>query len=195
MTLTNKPETFIFGGSFNPPTEAHRAIVEACFEMPDCGQVVLLPSGERRDKTIGLDRIHRLGLLEKLVQTVSIPERVFIDPFELDQPELTETYKAVRYVEKEYGANCRFVFGADSVATMATWHEGERMLQTLPMAVVPREGFAVPNAPNIIELPLQGVETVSSTEVRQKIAQGDDVGGLVCGAIAEYIATRDLYTS
>ena len=62
------------------------------------------------------------------------------------------------------------------------------------MAVVPREGFAVPNAPNIIELPLQGVETVSSTEVRQKIAQGDDVGGLVCGAIAEYIATRDLYT-
>lgn len=54
MEKSNRPETIIYGGAFNPPTLSHVAILQAVLEFaePTQSEVWVMPSGTRLDKAI-----------------------------------------------------------------------------------------------------------------------------------------------
>lgn len=183
MERPTQPETIIYGGAFNPPTRAHTAILQACVEFarPTQSEVWVMPSGARLDKAIDVPRERRLQYVRAMIADVACAEVVVrVATGELDQAGMTETYDTVRSLQDQHpGRDFRFVFGADSTQTMALWHRGEELLDTLPMLVVDRPGSVVnPMARHALALSVVTPD-VSSTEVRRRIAAGQSVDTMV----------------
>lgn len=191
-------EIAVFGGSFDPPTVVHEQIVRALLNDPSFDEVWIMPSGNREDKPQTSEIHKRLAMLAILCQEkFAAEERLHISEFELGLPQPTETFCTYEELGKQYpSTRFWFVFGADSVTTMHTWREGERLLDELPMIVVPRHGYEVPASANHVqELPDLELfkQAISSTEVRRRVGEGVALDGLVTDAIAGFIHRRRLY--
>ncbi len=176
-------ETIVYGGAFNPPTTAHQAIVQACVDYaePRHAQVWLLPSASRHDKTIAVSHERRLALCEALLEDVmQRTVTLKIATTELDRGRMTETYDTVRELQAMYpDRSFRWVFGADSVASMSLWDHGEWLQRSLSMLVIDRPGTPQTKlGTHAIRLAVQTGE-VSSTEVRRRLALGEAFGELV----------------
>lgn len=194
MNRTQNPETIIYGGSFNPPTNAHRSIVEACQEYDPSAEVWLMPSGMRHDKRYEINEQHRLNMLNIMIESLPHKDDISICTLEIEDPELTQTHRSVgklacRYPDKQF----RYVFGADAYQSMPSWKHGEILQKELPMLIVPRAGYEIEEAPNIEILDVLVPE--SSTEVRTQIAEGRSIDRLVCSGILRYITAHRLYSS
>ena len=188
MEQIQKQETIIYGGAFNPPTLAHKAILEACVSYAETqkADVWVMPSGDRLDKSIATSRERRLAYVAAMIMSA---EASCITPkvvtTELDRTIMVETYDTVKELEAEYpDRKFTFVFGADSTETMASWKNGEELLEELSMIVVERAGSIVnPMARHAVRLEVE-TPNVSSTQVRERLAAGMPVDDLVAGPVA-----------
>ncbi|MFZ1300978.1 MAG: nicotinate-nicotinamide nucleotide adenylyltransferase [Candidatus Microsaccharimonas sp.] len=188
MEQLRKQETIIYGGAFNPPTLAHKAILEACIGYAQSQQadIWVLPSGDRQDKTIATPRDLRIAYVNAMIE--SIEDRA-VEPWvvtsELDRTVLVETYDTLKELELENpDRRFTFVFGADSTQTMASWKGGRELLDELSMLVVEREGSEInPLARHAVRMTVQ-TPNVSSTQVRERLAVGAPVDDLVSGPVA-----------
>ncbi len=183
MERPKQHEIIIYGGAFNPPTLAHTAILQACVEFAKSTQseVWVMPSGVRHDKTIDVPRAIRLRYVRAMIaDTVCGDVAVKVMTNELDHEYPTETYDTVQLLEAEYPeCDFRFVFGADSTQTMASWRGGSELLERLSMLVVDRPGSSInPEVRHALKLPIVTAD-VSSTEVRYRQANGLPVDHLV----------------
>jgi nicotinate-nucleotide adenylyltransferase len=191
MEQIRKLETVIYGGAFNPPTLAHKAILEACSEYAQNQQadVWVMPSGDRSDKVIATPRVARISYTTAMIEdaeTLMVSPRIITS--ELDRPDLIETYDTLQEL-KALHPNRRFtfVFGADSTQTMASWKGGKELLEELPMLVVERPGSLInPLARHAVKLSIQALG-ISSTEVRRRIAAGVAIDDLVSVSVAQLL--------
>ncbi|HMS92839.1 MAG TPA: hypothetical protein PKD28_00490 [Candidatus Saccharibacteria bacterium] len=187
MKNRQRTEAIIYGGAFNPPTVAHVAVLQACVDYAKLShsEVWVMPSGSRRDKTIAVSRQRRLEYIEAMIADVKCGNVTMrVETSELDQIQPTETYQTIRRLRQQYPHyDFRFVFGADSTQTMASWRGGEELLRQLPMLVVDRPGYEInPRAKRAVRLPVTTINT-SSTEVRRRCAAGESVGALVSRSV------------
>jgi nicotinate-nucleotide adenylyltransferase len=185
-------ETIIYGGAFNPPTRAHQSILQACINraMYADADVWLLPSGERADKHIGVSREQRIELIGALCADVALRGvHVDIETQELDQAEQTETFETVMKLQERFpDRSFTWVFGSDSVNTMAQWHNGQWLLDNLPMLVVERPGTPLQQLGRYAtKLPVDMMQE-SSTQVRERLAANLPVDDLVGTSVARYLA-------
>jgi len=188
MEQMRKKETIIYGGAFNPPTLAHKAILDASADYAQTRQadVWVMPSGDRSDKTIRTSRDLRLAYINAMIESIDNTEVVpQVVTTELDRTIMVETYDTVKELEDQYpDRTFTFVFGADSTETMAQWHGGNVLLETLSMLVVEREGSVVnPMAKHAVRMQVN-VPNVSSTQVRERLAAGISVEDLVAAPVA-----------
>lgn len=190
--LKSQKETIVYGGAFNPPTKAHHSILQTCVDYAEArrADVWLLPSGNRTDKEINTPRETRLRMLEALsTDIVARSVGLGIETSELDRIGSTETVDTVYEMNEKYpGRTFTWVFGADSVATMPEWKEGEWLIDNLSMLVIRRPGTTIEalgkNAAvlEIADMPY------SSTEVRERMAAGRSVDDLVTPSVARLLA-------
>ena len=189
-------EVIIFGGSFNPPTNAHVGVIEHCLAEPEIDEVWVMPSGDRFDKQYSTSDDQRMGMLE-LVKAVEFPDedRLHISDFELQLPRPTTTCQTIGALGIAHpDTRFWFAFGADAYHSMPTWEKGLQLQRELPMYILPRDGCAPPQAPNIRLLPPVRHET-SSTIAREAAAQGQPLEKIVPRAIARHIEAQRLYAA
>ncbi|UTX51548.1 nicotinate-nicotinamide nucleotide adenylyltransferase [Candidatus Saccharibacteria bacterium TM7i] len=189
-----RQETVIYGGAFNPPTRAHEAILQACVEYagPRSADVWLLPSASRADKTIEVPREKRLAFCEALSRdVVRRTVELGIETMELDRPVQTETYDTVRELETRYpDRTFTWVFGADSVATMETWHEGVWLKEELSMLVINRPGAPQLKLGAKASLLAVDAGSLSSTELRRRILEEEPYEDMVGAHVYELLGAR-----
>ena len=89
-----------------------------------------------------------------------------------------------------------FVVGADEGAAFPTWKEPEEVLRWVRLAVGTRSGFPPPDleryGDRVLPFALPS-PSVSSTEVRDRLARGEPVDGLVPTAVAAALDETGLY--
>ena len=110
-----------------------------------------------------------------------------------------------------------FVIGADAFAEIASWRDYPKILDAAHFAVVSRPGFSVKELPRrlprladrmarppidevaqidpLIILIDKTTADVSSTAIRQKIADGEPIAGLVPPHVQQHIEHHGLYSS
>lgn len=190
-------EIAVYGGTFNPPTIAHEAVIEACLARPDIDEVWVMPSGERADKqwqTTDEERLAMLGLLKQA--RFGNNERLQISTFELDMPDPTMTWFTARELSAQYPRDIfRFVFGADSYLDMPRWQRGHELQRTMNMLLVPRDGYELPPEDDrLVHLAVQvPCGEVSSTQVRHAMARGEVPQGVINPVVARFITQNSLY--
>lgn len=184
-------ETIIYGGAFNPPTKAHQAILQACIDRAEQtgADVWIMPCGNRVHKTIDVPRDIRMRYVEALANDVvwhSID--LHIETAELDSDAKVETYDTAVMLNKMYPERkFIWVFGTDSVATIDSWKEGAWLKEHIPMLVVRR-----PNTPEVTlgrnaEWLITKPSTISSTEVRTRLAERESIDHLVTPSVLGYL--------
>lgn len=175
--------TIIYGGAFNPPTRAHQAILQACIdhaEMIDA-DVWIMPSGNRLDKTIEQSRAQRLRMVDALCRdVVRRTVTVAVEARELDRDKPVETYDTATELRREH-PDRRFiwVFGSDSVVSMPTWQHGDWLAKNLAMLVIERPGSPLDQLEGDIRELRVAPTSVSSTEVRSRLAAHEPIDDLV----------------
>ena len=187
----------VFGGTFDPPTRAHEAIIESCLQRQDIDEVWLLPSGQRTDKNGMTSDDVRLAMLQHLQERVFLnDQRVVVSDFELQLPRPTQTWITAQALSDAYPSlHFWYVFGADSYESMDTWEHGETLKQTIGMLLIPRAGFCMPTqTPKLRHLSVSiATQGISSTEAREALKNGENTDHLLSRPIQEFVAERALY--
>jgi nicotinate-nucleotide adenylyltransferase len=86
------------------------------------------------------------------------------------------------------------VVGADLVPELGTWHRAGDLQRLVTLAVVSRPGGAPTAAPGWRVVRVDGPQAaVSSSEVRDRLAAGDSIAGLVPDSVIRCVRRRGLY--
>lgn len=208
----------IYGGAFNPPTNAHLMLSTEIVRSGHVDEVWLCPSGPRPDKPDMASPSDRLIMCEIAVNTClspAFPVKVIDQEVKKDRPSPTyETLSALR----EAHADCDFAFvvGTDWLrpgTDLRKWDNGEKLIEEFDFLVLRRPGYEVEDlesfGPRFKYLQLANgynylESNVSSTEVRKRAktswAQDSrsnlfDLDGIVAPGVLAFIMRHGLYKS
>jgi nicotinate-nucleotide adenylyltransferase len=177
----------ILAGSFNPPTLAHLALAEAALTTAD-EVLFVLPRIFPHKEYVGASLDERVAMLRAAVAgnqrwAIGIADQgLFID--------------IAREAREHYPrSDLWFVCGRDTAERIVDWDYGDPyafagMLDSFGLLVARRQGEYLPPAEfahRIKPLPLESYDSHSSTEVRERIRQGDAWRHLVPESIADEV--------
>lgn len=177
----------LLGGSFNPPHVAHLMAAYWTLATQEVREVWLLPSFRHPfGKALAPfeDRVAMCELAARALRGVAVctAERELAD-----DPHVGKTARTLEHlVAKHPGTDFTLVVGADILPDTGKWWRWDRVRELARVVVVGREGYpALPGAPSL--------PAISSTEIRARLARGEDVAGLVPRLVLAYALERGLY--
>lgn len=179
----------ILGGTFDPAHNAHLAIASAALRALGLQQVLWLPTGTPRYRPAPVAAAaHRLAMLK--LATAGEP-RYAVDEREL-RPEASgftyDTVKALR--EESPHAEFTLLMGADQYAKRDAWHRWTDLEKLCDIAVFARPGWNDnAKAKTIPMTPLP----ISASDIRSRIARGEDVSAMLPPPVLGYIRQHALY--
>jgi nicotinate-nucleotide adenylyltransferase len=180
--------TGLLGGTFNPPHNGHVALARSAQEHFGFDDLDVLVAERPGHKRVELDADTRL----KLVQAAFPDYQVEIDPYE----RTVDMLRARRFDDP------LFLIGADQFADFATWKDPEGVLALARIGVATRPGFPRErldpvlkqlSRPERVELFEIEPVPISSREIRDRVARGEPIDGLVPPAVAALIESLGLY--
>jgi nicotinate-nucleotide adenylyltransferase len=200
--MAQAPRIGVFGGAFDPPHLAHRALLETALDELKLDRLHVVPTGEAWHKPRQLTAAaHRLAMVQLAFGDVP---KICIDTREINRVGPSYTIDSLRQMAAEAaGAEWFLIMGADQAATLTSWHEWEAIVQIAIICVAAR---AHPSNTNdtieaerlfpkrFLHLSLPALH-VSATQIRSNIANGQPVQTLVSEPVARYIADHHLYLS
>jgi nicotinate-nucleotide adenylyltransferase len=188
----------ILGGTFDPPHAGHAAAAHAVIDRLGLDRLLLVVANDPWQKS-GQRSItpadDRLALTEALAQEIPRAEASRLEMQRGGPSYSVETVEEILADAGDRLVALYLVVGADLVPELDTWHRHEDLRRLVTLAVVSRPGGPVPDIP-----PGWGVAwidgpqvPVSSSQVRELLAAGRSVEGLVPDAVIHCIRRRGLY--
>lgn len=195
----------IFGGVFNPPHNAHFALVkEILNNQPEFEKIIFMPVGDKYRKTDIIPARHRYNML-KLACVEN--KKIEISDFEMRQNEQFYAFQTLDAFQKLYpNHKLSFIIGTDSLKSFETWKNYEYLLNTYEILVYTRGNDSFENI--LSEHPIlkdkmvlfkkadcNFISNISSTLIRNNLRNNKDVNSLISQPVLEYIKKNKLYTS
>ena len=193
----------LLGGSFDPIHVGHLHIARQARQRLNLDRVVFVPAGQPPHKLAQAltGPEHRFEMVRRAVDGLT---HFSVSRIDLDRPGPSYSVDTVRLLQERWGPQTRiyFLIGADSLADLPKWYHTRQLLDLCQVVAVGRPGYRVdlaalerrfPGAPPVILLESVSLVDVSATRVRQRVAEGRSIEGLVPPAVAAYIAAHGLY--
>jgi nicotinate-nucleotide adenylyltransferase len=177
--------TGILGGTFDPVHIAHLAIARAALEQLRLGRILWLPTGSPRYRDPArTPAAHRVAMLRLALEG---------EPrYEIDERELAPGHSGYTVdTLKSLGGRPVLLLGADQYAKFESWHRWQEILELASIAVFARPGWSAPNG-RVQSVAFQPMD-VSASDIRARLARGDDVASLVPARVLDYIRQHRLY--
>lgn len=194
----------VLGGTFDPIHNGHLAVAgEACLKL-SLKRVLFIPAGdpwlkEQANVTAAVDRLEMLKL------ALADKPHFEVSTVDLKRPGPSYTENTLADLRRQLGENAciYFILGMDALAEFGLWRNPERILQMCTLVAVRRPGALAVDATSL-EQRLPGISTrlvvldnqlvdISSTDIRQRVAEGLSITGLVPAAVERYISQHGLY--
>ncbi len=177
----------ILGGSFNPPHVAHLMAAYWTLATQDVSEVWLLPSYHHpfgKPLAPFEDRVRMCELAARAVRGVAV---CTAEEELRDDPHVGKTARTLEHLRAKHPTyELSLVVGADVMGETEKWWRWDRVKELARLIVVGREGYPpVPGAPSL--------PAISSTEIRARLARGEDVSWCVPRRVLEYAEERGLY--
>ena len=192
----------MLGGAFNPPHVGHLVLAHEAADQLELDRVVLMPTGEAPHKAIDPEPGADVRL-EMARRAAAGDDLLEVSDLEVGEPGPSYTFRTLeRLTEQRPGEQIHFLMGADVAAHLESWKRPERVVELARLGVAGRPGTTVDEAKGALDrlaaeeraewirMPEIGV---SSTEVRQRIAEGRSVKYLIPDAVIELIESAGLY--
>jgi len=180
-TLGRKTKVAIYGGAFDPITNAHIQVAQFILNTSgEFDEVWLMPAYKHMNGKEMATPEHRLKMCEL---ASCVDKRIKVFDYEIKNQLAGETYYFVKRLkeEEELSKHYHFslVIGLDNALTFDKWVNYESLERLIRFVVVPRKGYGFndPNSwflkePHIyLSSGENNIEEISSTEVRNLCKQ------------------------
>lgn len=177
--------TGILGGTFDPVHNAHLALARAALEHLALARILWLPTGAPKYRAPAKTPAqHRVAMLRL---ALAGEPRYAIDERELDPAHSGYTVDTLQSL----GGRPVLLMGADQYAKFETWHRWREIAGLAEIAVFARPGWNAPggHARHVRFAPM----SVSASDIRARLARGEDVSADVPPQVLEYIRRHGLY--
>lgn len=193
----------IFGGSFNPVHIGHLVIAEAAWQEFHLDRVIFIPTGDTPGKS--MHSINKFDRYEMVRLAIEDNPHFAISPIERDTDEVSYTVFTIRKLRRLMGSEYEFYFiaGTDAVAGLPTWKYNRELLEDCHFICASRRGHEKQLQSTIAYFGELGQKKIhclktpeleiSSTTLRQWIAQKRSVRYLIPSRVIQYIRDKKLY--
>lgn len=196
----------IFGGTFDPIHKGHLEAARAVLEAAALDQVLFMPTGDPPHKT---DRQVtpaplRYEMVCAAVKEANVP-RFGVSDMEIQRSGYTYTVDTLRALQDQWSPDNEYVWiiGADVLADLTHWKDYEQVFEMCSFVAMHRPGYSPEDFRreyqelSRIGARIQFVEVppvdLSSTEIRQRCLEGQDIRNGVPVAVADIIEKCGLY--
>lgn len=185
----------LLGGSFDPPHIGHLLAASDAFEALTLDRLFFVPASVQplkagRACATPAQRLQMARLL------VGDDPRFGVDSIEIDRGGLSYTVDTLTNLAARWpSAELFWLVGADVPRSFAHWRSPERIVELATVVVLQRAG----ETPDLASMPghprcltTRRIE-ISSTEIRDRVRQGQSIRGFVPDAVAAYVQAERLY--
>ena len=194
----------IFGGTFDPLHNGHLNIAYEAMNKLNIDEIIFMPSGippHKRDRNI-TDSTLRYEFVKMVTRE---EEKFSTSDYEINKKGFSYTYETlIHFSGLEKNIEWYFIAGLDSLKTIEKWKNIQEIFRLCTLIVLVRRGYEedevieqkkklekLYNAK--IELLKIPILEISSTELREKIKNGENVSHLMPRDIAYAIRALGLY--
>jgi nicotinate-nucleotide adenylyltransferase len=192
----------VLGGTFDPVHIGHLVVAEEARIRLGFKEVLFVPAGQ---PWLKLDRnitpvVHRVEMVRR---AIADNPHFKLCTIEVERPGPSYTVDTLTRLQKQLGseASLFFIIGRDTLAELPLWKEPEKLIQLCRLVVAPRLGSkdlkhletAIPGLlDKVIQLDMP-VIGISSSGIRQRIAQGLSIRYWVPAEVEKYITGHKIY--
>lgn len=194
-------EVGIMGGTFDPIHLGHLACAEMARDACGLDEVRFVVAGNPNFKQ-GKELAPAVDRYAMVQLALAGNDAFSASDMELRREGVTYTAETLALLKEEL-SECRlsFIMGADSLITLASWKDADRIAQLARIICVSRPGYAVDESLlarlremgfdiKLVEAPLLDI---SSSEIRARVSKGKTVRYLVPDLVDGYIHDNGLY--
>jgi len=195
----------IMGGTFDPVHYGHLVTAETARVQFDFDKVIFIPSGCPPHK-IG----HKITEAQHryLMTVLAVNTNIFfeVNRIEIERQGNSYAFETVLQLKEKYGPewDLYFITGADAVLEILTWKNIRRLIEICTFVAATRPGFDL----SVLDNKLEQISTIakdkfltfevpalsiSSTDIRQKVANGKPIKYLLPESVERYIYENNLY--
>ena len=192
-------ETILYFGSFNPVHRGHVAVADAVLESTEAEALwfVVSPQNPFKAGKELAPETDRIEMARIALQSAVHSDRMAVSDIEFRLPKPNRSIRTLEKLRTEYpGRKFSLLIGSDNMAGFPKWVHSQEILDRYRVLVYPRPGYPTPESArsdgftiltNLKELPQ------AATDVRTRIARGENPGAELPGGVWEYIKKHRLY--
>ena len=196
----------VLGGTFDPVHRGHLEIARRAMDEAALERVIFIPAAQPRLKS-GEPTASPQQRLEMLRLAVDGTAGFEVSDIELRRTGPTLTVETLRELREQLGGGVelRFILGLDTLTRFDQWVQPERVVELARLLAVSRPGYTGfdwpafyarnPYAEGRVDCLDSTAIDISASELRQRIAAGASVSGLLPAAVEAYIRENGLYGS
>ena len=176
----------IYGGSFNPPHKFHREIVEYLLKNKYLDKVIVEPAGDNYKKKDLAKFVDRIEMVKLAFQDIADISTIGNEGYDY-------TYEVMDYYKKQYpNDELYFICGEDNIKEIKTWRNAKYLTENYKFLVIGRNNLNVEYEPYIVKVDMKEND-MSSTMIREKIKNNENVDKLVDSKVRDFIYKHNLY--
>ncbi len=192
----------ILGGTFDPIHIGHLVVAEEARIKLGFNEVLFVPAGQPllkpdRNITPSDQRV------EMVRRAIADNPHFKLCTIEAERPGPSYTVDTVMMLREQLGSEVGlfFILGRDTLAELPSWKEPKKLVQLCRLVVAPRLGskdlqHLETEIPGLLgkvvqlDMPVIGI---SSSGIRQRVAQGLPIRYLVPAGVEKYISEQKIY--
>lgn len=191
----------LLGGTFDPIHTGHLILASYAVEALGLDRVLFMPAEVPPHKLgeIISPAVDRIAMVKAAIEG---DDRFAFSEYDLGSDEPSYTSELVERIANDSPRNDHyFITGADSLRDFPTWHQPQKILEHVYLAVASRPGVevtdgmldSVPMLRRRVRLFDSPLIDISSTEIRHRVRMGQCIKYLVPASVERYIHERGIY--
>ena len=182
----------IVGGTFDPIHNGHLQIITEVAKKFE--KVIVIPTGNPwlKDHTPIASGEQRVAMAQIAINSLNLGEKVQVSAIEVKRSGPSYAIDTVNELSKIF-PDCQFtlVLGSDAASNLSKWHRSDELQKLVEVLVVKRPGV---KSSSFEEIEISAPD-LSSTQIRDKVANSQDISEFVTPTVASFIKEHHLYGS
>jgi len=191
----------VFGGSFDPPDNAHGYIAEYVRQELNFDRIIWVPTRQNPQKQKVKSTIfERIRMIRMVIESLGLTEFHGLDQRQLYKDFPHTTYGLISSLQNDFSQDELFpIIGSDCVENFPNWSDFNKLVGICKLVIVWRQREK-PSELECEELKKFGELVIpacsfdiSSSCIRNMVKHAKPINGLVPDSVRRYIRTRRLY--
>ena len=172
-------------------------MIKELIRTDEFDRFIVVPSGTPAQKSAVASAEDRFEMTRLAVaQAIGTNARIEVADYEINRQGLSFAVDTASEVSRKYPDHeIYWVIGSDALANIKSWHKFSDLAKIVKFLIIERPGSAASDFPKELNYELRkiGAMDISASEIREKLAAGEDISETAPSSVLDYIKRNGLY--